>query len=751
MESFSSSIFGYIHNEIPNFIVNPALFKQNKITGMFKKILLIIFYLLLVACSTPSKNPDGFLMVDCLLPGDVKHLGEAAIYITARKAVQATVSDCSGWGGEFSPPSKPNRAQALKFWLPAAEGGDLDAQNHIGELYEKGLDLTPNYQRAAKWYLLAARKGHTQAQINIANLYARGLGVTKNKATANQWYKKAAGLAEKGLTYATPLANPLLDQNNDQVFLHQALQQSRRESSHLKKQLQQTLSNLKQTQKKITQSQELLTQSQLKLNNKTVHSNQKKQQYLKTVITEQQQIISSQNNSLKKLEKRYKNTETLLTTKLAQTERRAEILADDLQQNKTKTSNTISKLLLVQAKLAKTEKKLLQKQPKNQINDLIREKQLLLDKIDRLQNQTIIENSSKKPSIEVIDPSVVIINNQSIAELDTKVSSREIIGRIATPKALLSLSINDQNIKVNQQGVFRSLIQLPNPKTPVKIVAINQQGTKSKLDFVISTQQAQTTQINNNEDWRKLNFGRYHALIIGNQNYQKIPSLNTPANDIKAIDTLLKNKYGFKTTVLLDKNRDEILTALHKLKISLSENDSLLIYYAGHGEYDRINMRGHWLPTDADPPENTTHWISNNAITDILNSMKKVKHILVVSDSCYSGSMARGVTLVNESGNREKSTLTAAMLAKHSRTVLASGGLEPVMDGGAGKHSVFAGAFIKTLRTNTSLLEGQALYRQIAEGIVTTAAEYGFTQVPTYKVIKQSGDQFGEFFFVPRH
>ena len=55
------------------------------------------------------------------------------------------------------------------------------------------------------------------------------------------------------------------------------------------------------------------------------------------------------------------------------------------------------------------------------------------------------------------------------------------------------------------------------------------------------------------------------------------------------------------------------------------------MFYAGHGELDNANLRGHWLPVDAEP-ENTANWISNVAITDVLNAMA-AKHVLVIADS----------------------------------------------------------------------------------------------------------------------
>src|SRR5207248_3242583 len=74
------------------------------------------------------------------------------------------------------------------------------------------------------------------------------------------------------------------------------------------------------------------------------------------------------------------------------------------------------------------------------------------------------------------------------------------------------------------------------------------------------------------------------------------------------------------------------------LRESLKEDDNLLIYFAGHGEIDPAK-EGYWLPVDAQANAPSS-WISNRAVSDILNMMS-AKHVLVVADSCYSGSMPR--------------------------------------------------------------------------------------------------------------
>ena len=52
----------------------------------------------------------------------------------------------------------------------------------------------------------------------------------------------------------------------------------------------------------------------------------------------------------------------------------------------------------------------------------------------------------------------------------------------------------------------------------------------------------------------------------------------------------------------------------------LTENDNLLIYYAGYGAVDYEAEEGYWLPVDA-KPDNVANWISNSTFDDALDSV----------------------------------------------------------------------------------------------------------------------------------
>jgi hypothetical protein len=224
----------------------------------------------------------------------------------------------------------------------------------------------------------------------------------------------------------------------------------------------------------------------------------------------------------------------------------------------------------------------------------------------------------------------------------------------------------------------------------------------------------------------------------------------TPINDIEAAEEILHEKYAFKEVkTLKNATRYDIITALNELRKTLTEKDNLIIYYAGHGELDKINMTGQWLPVDAET-NNTANWISNGAITELVNAIP-AKHIMVVADSCYSGIMTRSALTQLDVGRSDDARVTwiEKMAKKRSRTVLTSGGVAPVLDEGGGNHSVFAKAFLRILENNRQILEGQTLFRQVSAAVALAADRYNVDQVPEYAPIKHAGHESGDFFLVP--
>ncbi len=235
--------------------------------------------------------------------------------------------------------------------------------------------------------------------------------------------------------------------------------------------------------------------------------------------------------------------------------------------------------------------------------------------------------------------------------------------------------------------------------------------------------------------------GRYYALVIGNNAYTSLPKLKTAEADAREVAVLLKDYYGFETKILLNATRGQIVSALSSYRRALGPEASLLIYYAGHGVNDAD--KAYWLPVDAER-DDTANWIIADTITQMLKVIP-ARHVLVVSDSCYSGTLTRGL---GESLPRatEREHFLQRMATGRSRTLMASGGDEPVADGGGdGRHSVFANALLRGLQVmDKARFTGAELFRDYVEESVAGRAN----QTPEYNPLKNSGHESGDFIFI---
>lgn len=754
---------------------------------------------LLVGCSTVPESgerakdmarveqmgdADKLYVVDCLLPGQIRRLGAQMTFLTARIPIKTTAVDCEIRGGEYVAYDRANYATSLNIWLPKAQSGDPEAQAYTGEIYERGLGIQPDYKTAAEWYRKASAQGNSRAQINLGHLYEKGLGVPKNLTTAMEWYQKASGLEKKDLPYASTIATSSDEELVSEIqLLKQELDNSRNQSKALAEQLANTQRQLRETldKQKLFQNERDKTKSSLE--DAQTKGNAMEGARLEKILHEKDNELADLQQQVSTLNSQYKNKVDDLKLKLEDTEKRAEQISGQLKVQQTAAGDTQLVLVNAEAKLANTEKKLLEvqkdfysktevdkvaqaghanasqdmqrklEQSQAVISQLEAEKQKLQQEVDRIQKISAPSSTSQKPVIEIIDPPLVLQRGtMPTVTLRSLVKEREIFGKVTAPAGITSVMVNDVKNPLDR-GLFKATVGIKGDKTPVNIVAIDQNGARASMEFLLSLEGSATVNASGQEPsqtspvnlWKDIDFGNYYALIIGNNHYKKVQSLDTPINDAQGVDRVLREKYGFKTQLLIDADRYQILTAMNDLRAKLTEKDNLLIYYAGHGELDRVNMRGHWLPVDADA-DNTANWISTVAITDILNSMSS-RHILVVADSCYSGTLTRSALARLDAGMSEekKSEWIKAMLMGKSRTALTSGGLKPVLDGGGGDHSVFANAFIKALQKNNSLLEGQELYRDVSANVIAAAE-----QVPQYDPIKFAGHEVGDFFFMPK-
>ena len=221
--------------------------------------------------------------------------------------------------------------------------------------------------------------------------------------------------------------------------------------------------------------------------------------------------------------------------------------------------------------------------------------------------------------------------------------------------------------------------------------------------------------------------GSQWLMVIGIDNYLRWPKLRTAVNDAKALRDVLTSRYYFDKDHLYElydaeATRANILSTLRNLARQVKPEDSLLIFYAGHGNMDTITKTGSWAPVESGIQESSA-WISNHDVKNYLNvDAIKAKHILLVSDSCFAGDFFRGAR-----GNLP--VVTDAVIKKayqlSSRQAITSGGLEPVTDAGFGGNSVFSHFFLSALKDNKKphLLPSD-LFPTVKAGVAQNAEQF---------------------------
>lgn len=243
---------------------------------------------------------------------------------------------------------------------------------------------------------------------------------------------------------------------------------------------------------------------------------------------------------------------------------------------------------------------------------------------------------------------------------------------------------------------------------------------------------------------KRFSAGTNHALIIGIDRYAHHPDLKTAVNDARAVVRVLKDQYYFdpENIILIenaDATKERIMQAFRDMVArKVKKGDNIFIYYAGHGWFDDILEAGYWVTAEA--TASPASFLENNTIYRFIAALDKqgVRHVLLVSDACFSGSFIedhRAVeTAIDDRYFRQK-------IARPSRSVITSGGNEPVADGGREGHSVFAYYFLKTLRENTYPYLSVKQVGARVESLVTRNSR----QTPVSRYIHGVGDEGGSF------
>ncbi len=223
-----------------------------------------------------------------------------------------------------------------------------------------------------------------------------------------------------------------------------------------------------------------------------------------------------------------------------------------------------------------------------------------------------------------------------------------------------------------------------------------------------------------------------HALLIGINDYQNIPSLNKAVGDAKAMSETME-RLGFKVTLVLNPTRRKLNQAITKFRSAIQPGDTALVHYSGHGI--EISGRNFLLPADIPKPNSgeqdliESEGLSLNKMIDRISSSGAAVRIFVI-DACRDNPFAKEGTrsLGGTRGLAEVKTTAGTFIfysAGFGQTALDSLGPDD-----KATTSVYTRTLIETIQKPFPHIGSVA--RKVRQKVEILANSIGHTQFPAY-------------------
>ena len=827
-----------------------------------------------------GRDPDRLLVVDCLLPGQLRRLGRSITFVTPRRPTRVNASECEIRGGEYVAYDRADFASSLKVWLPRAEEGDPEAQTFVGEIFEKGLGQAADPAIAAEWYRRAADQGFSRALINLGYLHESGLGVERDLPRAMNLYRRAAGFDDGTLEYVSsvefaeraqreaelPLLREraaradaeLLVERRAFAALEDDYRALEREAEAARAEIAERAARARvdvpagsavataadpardaagsvaadeaRIGRLIAEIDALEAALEAADGERERLVGELETQRLRT--GELRRDVSGTTAELRaarvELDARASRVAGLEAELAALADRRAgdadaadgraRALAAQLAEAVAARDTLAGHIARIGAGIAArddaTDERLAAAEARERalLAELERSRETLRatrealdakgasyrERIDalgssegalraRLERLAALETELERrrvevedrreslgalesevsseqaagagpavervpevvaegPVIEIVDPPVAVRHDGLAIPVAAGERSVDVVGRVSPAAGIVSLRIDGEPAELDGHGVFRHPVPL-GASSSLALVAIDEAGRRTAVELELLPESGAARPVS--VDVSGLDFGRYHALVIGNSDYESMPDVETSEADATAVARVLERRYGFSAELLLDADRYDMLAALNRKRDELGADDNLLIFYAGRSQSG--GGRGHWLPIDADPADRRT-WVSDVALTGLIDSMD-AKHVMIVADSVFPATLSRAsIPRLGETMDADQ-RLRLYELAASSRvrTVLVSGARAPVPSRADREgRSVFGASVLEALeRADGDVVMAQDLFFGIRERLSREDDSSASLGTPNYAPMRHAGHENGEFLFVP--
>jgi hypothetical protein len=255
-------------------------------------------------------------------------------------------------------------------------------------------------------------------------------------------------------------------------------------------------------------------------------------------------------------------------------------------------------------------------------------------------------------------------------------------------------------------------------------------------------------------------FDKGRALVIGVGSYSEIPQANIPISvtDARAVRSVLCNPdlCGYlpeRVTLLHDgkASREAILGALAALTAETAPEDTVLLYYCGHGDY---GTDGNYYLTTHDTRTSGGRVVRGTGIheAELLGKLRTVpaRRLLLLFNACHSGEISPVLGTEDQEKsfgdvNLPETAADALLSTGEGRIIITASRREQKSWIGSGELTLFAQALVDGLGgkgyvpNNNGYISAFALYEHMYSAIKKAADRLGKTQEPELTVLKGVG------------
>lgn len=196
-----------------------------------------------------------------------------------------------------------------------------------------------------------------------------------------------------------------------------------------------------------------------------------------------------------------------------------------------------------------------------------------------------------------------------------------------------------------------------------------------------------------------------YALLFASDEYDQWGDLSNPINDCDTIAQILDSQYGFKTELVRNASREDVLAKLYEYNVKeYGKYDQLLIIFAGHGKFDNMTGMGYIVcPESKKMDHGNSSYIGFPDLKTFVDHSNS-QHVCMIMDVCFGGSFKEDNHQVMRGSLEDdpiyddlsKGEYIHLKLENRTRKYITSGD-HFVPDGVPGSHSPFARKVISGL------------------------------------------------------